>query len=99
MAGLTGDALAEEALSADLRLVIDLTLDHVDGLIDLARPLPARIADRRLRCQAAVTVAVAERLARLLRRADPLARKVRLAPLDYAGAMVNGIARGLGFGG
>ncbi|HLO77171.1 MAG TPA: squalene synthase HpnC, partial [Magnetospirillum sp.] len=93
-AGLTHDVLAEERTPAALRQVFDITLDHVDGLIDLARPLPRRIADRRLRLQAAITLVVAERLSARLRRHDPLVRKVKLSPLDYAGAVLSGLVRG-----
>lgn len=93
-AGLSHDVLAEETTSAPLREVFDITLDHVDGLIDLARPLPVRIRDRRLRLQAAITLVVAERLSARLRHGDPLARKVRLSSLDYAGAVLAGLWRG-----
>lgn len=96
MAGLGYDAFAEEVTGPDLRRVLDMTLDHVDGLIEMARPLPARIANRRLRCQAAITCAIAERLSARLRRADPLAQQVRLSSLDYAKAVVVGVLQGLG---
>lgn len=96
MAGLGYDAFAEETAGPELRLVLDMVLDHVDGLVELAQPLPVRIADRRLRCQAAITLGVAERLTKKLRHADPLAITVRLSPLDYAGAVVMGVLRGFG---
>lgn len=96
MAGLSHEALRGNHTSPELRQVFDMTLDHVDGLIDLARPLPRRIADRRLRCQAAITVQVADRLSARLRKADPLATKVKLSPLDYAAATVCGILYGIG---
>lgn len=95
LAGLTRDALRQRVAGPELRQVIDMALDHVDGLIDLARPLPGRIRDRRLRCQAAVTVQVAQRLSARLRTADPLAAKVGLSPLDYAMATVAGVLAGL----
>lgn len=94
-AGLSLDALAEETTSPALRQVLDIALDHVDALLDLARPLPARINSRRLRLQAAITLVVAERLSAKLRRQDPLARRVALSPLDYAGAVLAGLWRGL----
>lgn len=96
MAGLGRDALRAGHTSPELRRVFDVALDHVDGLIELARPLPGRIVNRRLRCQAAITVQVAERLSARLRRADPLASKVKLSPLDYVLAVVWGIVGGLG---
>lgn len=93
--GLDLDVMAEESAPPALRRVLDLTLDHVDGLIDLARPLQKRIRNRRLRLQAAVTLAVAEKLSARLRHADPLATKVQLSSLDYAGAVATGLWRGL----
>lgn len=95
MAGLTRDCLAEENASPQLRQVLDMALDHVDGLVEMARPLPSRIHDRRLRCQAAITLEVAERLSERLRHGDPLATRVKLSPLDYAKAVVAGILRGV----
>lgn len=82
--------LGGDRASPALRRVLDRTLDRVDELVVQARPLGRRIVDRRLRLQAEVTVAVAERLARRLRRQDPLARRVRLSRLDYAAACLTG---------
>lgn len=96
MAGLGYDAFAEETTGPQLRHVLDMALDHVDGLIEMACPLPSRIHDRRLRCQAAITFAVAERLSKRLRHGDPLAGRVKLSSLDYAGAIVVGVLQGLG---
>lgn len=93
-AGLELDALVEDSTSPQLRDVLDIALDHVDGLIDLARPLPSRINSRRLRLQASITLVVAERLSAKLRRGDPLARRVALSPLDYARAVAAGLWRG-----
>jgi squalene synthase HpnC len=95
-AGLGYDALAEEKTGPALRRVLDMALDHVDGLIEMARPLPRLIRDRRLRCQAAITFAVAERLSARLRRLDPLVAHVKLRPVDYAGAVTAGLLQGLG---
>lgn len=96
VAGLGPDSLAGSGCSADLRVVLDHVLDHVDGLIEAARQLPSRIADRRLRLQAGITVAAAEHLSRRLRHRDPLAEAVMLSPLGGALAVVDGLARGLG---
>jgi len=60
-----------------------------------ARPLSRQIADRRLALQAAITVAVADRLARRLRRRDPLAMRVRLSKPEYAMACLSGGLRWL----
>lgn len=93
--GLTPDVLAEESTPPALRQVFDLALDHVDALIDLARPLPRALRSRRLGLEASVTLAAAERLSARLRRHDPLAEKVRLSPLNYTVAVLIGLWRGV----
>ncbi|MBR9970651.1 squalene/phytoene synthase family protein [Magnetospirillum sulfuroxidans] len=87
--------LAQDKGGAALRHVIDLMLDRVEMLIDQAAGLPAAMTDRRLAMETAVTIEVAQRLAALLRRHDPLTRRVRLSPLAYAGALVRGVIKGL----
>ncbi|EME70791.1 phytoene/squalene synthetase [Paramagnetospirillum caucaseum] len=80
---------------ATLRRVIDQMLDATDGLIELARPLPGLVRDVRMRLQCAVTLRVAERLSARLRAGDPLAERVKLGKLDYAGVFAVGVWRGL----
>jgi phytoene/squalene synthetase len=82
--------LGAGAASPALRRVLDRVLDRIDELLLQARPLGTAIADRRLRFQTEVTLAVARRLARALRRRDPLATRVRLSALDYALAVAEG---------
>ncbi|MSP48429.1 MAG: squalene synthase HpnC [Alphaproteobacteria bacterium] len=82
--------LGERRTLPALRRVLDRALDRVDELLIQARPLSRQIADRRLALQAAITFAVAERLARRLRRRDPLAGRVRLSILGYVGAALAG---------
>ncbi|MBF0323799.1 MAG: squalene synthase HpnC [Alphaproteobacteria bacterium] len=94
-AGAVRGSLAHPTTSPELRDLLDHVLDQVDGLIDLASALPGRINNRRLRLEAAVTVAVARRLSALLRRHDPLAEPVRLTPLAYGVAVVEGLISGL----
>ncbi len=94
-AGITNEVFAGDASPPELRLVVHMILDAVDGLIELARPLPSLIRDRRLRLEAAATVAVAERLSALLRVEDPLVKPVRLSPLRYLGAFATGVGRAL----
>lgn len=94
-AGLTNEVLAAPASPPALRGVIDRMLDATDGLIELARPLPGLVKDMRLRIQCGMTVKVAELLAARLRRGDPLAQRVKLAGLDPAIILANGLFRGL----
>jgi phytoene/squalene synthetase len=82
--------LAAGAASPALRRVFDQALDRVNELLVHARPLGAAIADRRLRLQAEITLAVGVRLARLLRRRDPLAARVRLSGLGHGLAVTAG---------
>ncbi|MBM3533604.1 MAG: squalene synthase HpnC [Alphaproteobacteria bacterium] len=93
--GATASDLGESRISPALRRVFGHVLDRVDELLIQARPLPQKIVDRRLALQAAVTVAVAERLARRLRRYDPLAAPVKLPALGYAAACLDGGLRWL----
>lgn len=90
-AGCTVEALAGPACSPALRHVLDTLLDRTDGLIATARRLPRGVAARGLRCESAVIVALAGRLARRLRRGDPLAGRVKLAKADFAAAFLTGI--------
>jgi squalene synthase HpnC len=94
-AGLTRDVLSQPASPAALRHVLDQMLDLTDGLIADARPLVGKIGDVRLRLQTSITVRVAELLSKRLRSGDPLATRVKLSPLDYAGVVVGGVLRGV----
>src|SRR5216683_408460 len=85
-AGCTVGDLAAPAVSPGLRRVVDSLLDRTEALIALARDLPPRVAARGLRWESAVIVALAARLARRLRRGDPLAMRVKLGKNDFAAA-------------
>jgi hydroxysqualene synthase len=76
------DEMRGPAETAGLRRVFDLLLDHVDGLNAVAIGLPHRTRSRRLRLETAIIVGLAHRLARRLRRGDPVARRVRLGKMD-----------------
>ena len=90
-AGCAVSALTAPAASPGLRRVIDSLLDRTDGLIAAARDLPPRVAARGLRWESAVIVGLAARLARRLRRGDPLAMRVKLGKNDFAAAFLTGI--------
>lgn len=93
--GLDGDDLAETSCSPQLRQVMDHVLDSVDGLLDLAGPLLVHLQHPRLRLEAGIILALAQRLAALLRISDPLAEKVRLPSLSIAAATIRGLWLGL----
>jgi hydroxysqualene synthase len=79
--------------SPGLRCVLDRLLDGTEGLIVTARGLPPAVQAPGLRRECGVIVALAERLARRLRRGDPLAGRVKLERTDFAAALVSGLWR------
>ncbi len=90
-AGVPAGAFADDHAPAGLRLVIDEVLDGVDGLLELARPLPVLLRSRRLRFEAAAVLALADRLSQRLRAADPLATDVRPSAGDVLHALIAGL--------
>ncbi|HEV2302753.1 MAG TPA: squalene synthase HpnC [Stellaceae bacterium] len=92
--GIGVEALLAPAASPALRRVFDGLLDRTAALVDTARGLPPRVKARGLRCECAVIVALASRLAERLRHGDPLAGRVRLSKADFLAAFLAGVARG-----
>jgi squalene synthase HpnC len=82
------DDLSRPAATPGLRAVIDALLDECDALNRAASALPMRVRDRRLRLETAMILALSKRLAARLRRADPLARRVRLTKFDAMWALL-----------
>jgi farnesyl-diphosphate farnesyltransferase len=80
--GISVEALRGAAATADLRRVFDNLLDRVDALNQMALDLPRLTKSRRLRLETGIIVGLAHRLARRLRRRDPVARRVRLTKGD-----------------
>jgi farnesyl-diphosphate farnesyltransferase len=93
-AAVTVEELAAGPASPGMRLVLDRLLDSTDRLIDKATELPSGVKARGLRWEAATIVDLARQLSRRLRRGDPLATRVALSKIDFAAALVTGIARG-----
>jgi len=90
-ADCTVAVLTAPAASAALRQVLDRLLDRTEGLIATARDLPPRVGAAGLRRESAAIVALASRLARRLRRGDPLSGRVKLTKGDFAAAFLAGI--------
>ena len=90
--------LAARAATQGLRRVIDRLLDGTDGLVQRAQNLPRSVESPGLRRETAVIVALAERLARRLRRGDPLATRVKLSRGDFAASLLTGLWRGRRWG-
>jgi farnesyl-diphosphate farnesyltransferase len=93
-AGARVEELAAGAASPGLRKAIDRLLDGTERLIAEARLLPVAVESAGLRRECAVIVGLAERLARRLRRGDPLAMRVKLTRGDFAAALLCGLWRG-----
>jgi farnesyl-diphosphate farnesyltransferase len=89
--GATVEMLSTPAASPALRQVLERLLDRTEGLIATARSLPGGVAAGGLRCEAAAIVALAVRLARRLRRGDPLAGRVKLTKADFTAAFLSGL--------
>jgi len=80
--------------SAGLRRVIDRLLDGTEALIVTARGLPGKVKSPGLKRECAVIVDLASRLARRLRRGDPLAMRVKLSKGDFLLATLTGFLLG-----
>ena len=93
-AGESVAGLQAPAASAGLRRVIDRCLDGVDELLARAAGLPPRLNSRRLAMESAVILRLARKLARRLRRGDPIAGRVALSKLDFARAGAAGMLAG-----
>jgi squalene synthase HpnC len=92
-AGIGVDALDQAATSPALRQVLDRALDGVDALLAIASALPRALRSRRLAAESGVIVEIARRLARELRRRDPLAERVELSRRHFLLCGLRGIGR------
>ncbi len=92
-AGARVEALGGKRTDTALRRVLDWALDGVDGLLREAAALPGAIRHPGMRREAAVIVALAERLAVALRRRDPLAERVELTPPQKLACLASGLLR------
>jgi squalene synthase HpnC len=86
--GAAVEDVRRERAGPELRAVFDALLDRVDVLNRSTPGLPGNTRSRRLRVETAVIVGLSRRLARRLRRGDPLAARVRLTPRDAAASVL-----------
>jgi farnesyl-diphosphate farnesyltransferase len=86
--GAAVEDLRRDRATPALRGVLNGLLDRCDALNAMAGTLAPACGARGMRLEAAVIVGLARRLARRLRRDDPLAGRVKLSKLDIAGAML-----------
>lgn len=94
-AGASLADLTSDHASPALRRVLDQMLDATDLLVRAAHALPRRLKSARLAMESATIVALARKLARRLRRQDPLAMRVALSPADFTTALIEGVWVGL----
>jgi hydroxysqualene synthase len=90
-----GSAVADldrPAATPALRRVIDRCLDGVEALLEEAAELPDGLASRRLALESGAILKIARTLSRLLRKEDPLARRVRLSKPAFLWCCVRGAA-------
>ncbi len=92
-AGVDVNTLNGNRSTKALRRVFDLCLDATDGLLDVAARLPGRIRNPRFAMDAAVVVAIAQKLSAELRRRDPIEERVMLTKMQYAACCGYGIGR------
>ena len=92
-AGIGVDALGGARSPASLRRVLDRCLDATDGLLARAERLPRQLRDFRFAMEAAAIVAIARKLARELRRRDPLAERVVLTRAQFFACFALGAGR------
>ena len=85
--GARVEDLRASAASPGLRRVLDDLLDRCNVLNRIARDLPGRTRDRRLRLETAVIVGLSRRLAARLRRGDPVATRVKLGRTDVLASL------------
>lgn len=94
-AGIGVEALDRPAASPALRQVLDRALDGTDALLRVAGGLPRALRRRRLAAESAVILEIARRLARELRRRDPLAERVELGRWRFLTCGARGLAAAL----
>ena len=91
--GIGVEELERPRADPALRRVLDDALAGVDRLLAAARELPQALTSRRLAAEAAVILALAQRLAVELRRRDPLAERVELGRAAFLRSALSGLAR------
>ncbi len=90
-AGAAVEDLDAPTTNSALRKVLDRTLDGVEALLTQARAMPGGVRNRRLAMESAGILAIANRLTGLLRRRDPLVRRVELSKPGYLWCCLVGV--------
>ncbi len=91
--GATPEMVMAPHCGPSLRHVLDRTLEQVTLLLQQAQPVPKLVQNWRLRIQATITLALAERLAVHLRHVDPLQDTGKLPKMHIFRALIDGLHR------
>jgi len=93
--GASVEMLAAPRSAPPLRAAIAELAARCEELAQASAPLIAGIANARLACEIAAVRSLALRIARLIKRRDPLCERVRLSKSEFILAAVRGIVRAL----
>lgn len=93
--GIDVESLRGAQASPALRRVLDRAVAATRPMVSRAGALPGQIGSAGLRREAAIIVALADRLLNELARRDPLAERVKLGPLGVAAAAIAGLFGGM----
>lgn len=88
--GTTPEHLAEHKMNVGIRRVYDRMLQRVDGLLDLAAPLPGFLPEAHMKGEVVRLTAIGRAERDLLARSDALAKKLRVGALVRAQAFLKG---------
>lgn len=93
-AGTSVEDLSHTQASAGLRTVIDQCIEASHDLMIEAKRLPADVVSRRLSMESAAIVNIANALLKALSIEDPVAKRVKLNKMQYAGCVARGAVSG-----
>lgn len=92
--GADVDDLTNDLVTPALRKVIDRCISSSKELMKDASRLPHDVVSRRLSMESAVIINIANQLLEKLSRQDPIATRVKLTKLEYAGCAARGAISG-----
>lgn len=92
-AELDVNVLSETTTPPSLASIFQRMLSNTDQILTKAAPLPEMVRSRGLAAEAKVCITLAERLSARLKRADPLAARIKLMPMDWFASGTRGLFR------
>lgn len=93
--GASVEDLSRNQATPGLRIVIDQCIAASKDLMHEAKKLPADVVSRRLSMESAAIVNIANTLLKTLSVEDPVAKRVKLNKMQYAGCVARGAISGL----